>query len=467
MSDAYTPPPNGFRTFVIVWLTQSVSAFGSALTYFGINIWLVQGLYPLPEQKPELAAALSAVSLFFAIPIVVFAPLAGAWADRHDRKRTMLVLDFVNGLVSLLLMYLLFTNQLQLWSILVIIAVMATTSAFHGSAFDTSYAMLVKTEQLPRANGMMQTMWSLSGILSPGIAAAIIAVPALFRQSGRPSIFLSTLAGLKDGTPLLMGVDALTFFIASATLLFVFIPSPKRTDLEQRASGEKKSIWADIKEGGVYIWHRRPLLWLLGTFAVANFAVGPLGIFYPLLVKFNLAADWTLRGFTYESALATLSTIGSVGGVVGGLIISSWGGLRRRRVMGVIVPLILSGLAMVVLGISDSLFLVAAMSALQNGLIPMMNSHSQSIWQAQTPHELQGRVFAVRRVIAQFSWPLSTAMAGVLGGLFDPGAVVSVLGLILAVFCVFQLFNPALLKVEDHEHLEALAANYETTIVSE
>ena len=71
-----------------------------------------------------------------------------------------------------------------------------------------------------------------------------------------------------------------------------------------------------------------------------------------------------------------------------------------------------------------------------------MNSHSQSIWQAQTPHELQGRVFAVRRVIAQFSWPLSTALAGVLGGLFDPGIVYQLLGLDLAVFCIFQLFNP-------------------------
>lgn len=96
-------PPNGFRTFVIVWITQSISVFGSALTIFAINIWLTQTLYPLPEQKPQLALALSAVNLAFALPVVFGAPIAGAWADRHDRKHTMIVMDFISGLLSLAL----------------------------------------------------------------------------------------------------------------------------------------------------------------------------------------------------------------------------------------------------------------------------------------------------------------------------------------------------------------------------
>ena len=93
MSDQppYQPPPNGWRTFLIVWATQSVSVFGSALTLFAVNIWLTQTLYPLPEQKPQLSLALAAMSLAFALPTVFGAPLAGAWADRHDRKRTMIV----------------------------------------------------------------------------------------------------------------------------------------------------------------------------------------------------------------------------------------------------------------------------------------------------------------------------------------------------------------------------------------
>jgi MFS transporter, DHA3 family, macrolide efflux protein len=454
-SAAYTPPPNGFRTFIIVWITQSISVLGSALTFFGLNIWLLNVLYARPEQKADLALALSATALAFGLPTVFLAPIAGAWADRHDRKRTMIVADLLNGVVSLTLMFLVVTQLLQLWSLVVIMVVEACLGAFHGAAFDTSYAMLVPEDQLPRANGMMQTIWSLSGLLSPAIAAAIIGIPAILRQNS----ILTFLNGLQDGTPLLMAIDAFTFLVAAGTLVFLFIPSPKRTDLDVQAGQPKKSLWADIGQGAMYIWNRRPMLWLLGTFAVANFLAGPMGVFYPLLVKFNLQPDWAARGFTIESAMAMLGTVASLGGVLGGVLISSWGGLRHRRVLGVLVPMIVEGLAMITMGQSRWLYLSAAMFFVLDSLIPIMNAHSQAIWQIQTPRELQGRVFSVRRVIAQFTWPLSTAVAGWLGGLFDPGAVVSVLGVILIVFIVAQLFNPYLLRVEDKDYLEALAAS--------
>jgi MFS transporter, DHA3 family, macrolide efflux protein len=70
---------------------------------------------------------------------------------------------------------------------------------------------------------------------------------------------------------------------------------------------------------------------------------------------------------------------------------------------------------------------------------------------------MQGRVFAVRRVIAQCSWPLSTALAGWAAGLFDPGAVLAILAVILILFCVGQLFNPYLLQVEDKAFLDQIA----------
>ncbi len=113
---------------------------------------------------------------------------------------------------------------------------------------------------------------------------------------------------------------------------------------------------------------------------------------------------------------------------------------------------------MIVLGASAWLYLTVAMAFLVSGMIPIMNAHSQAIWQTQTPRELQGRVFAVRRLIAQCTWPLSTAMAGLVGGLFNPGTVVAILGGILVVFCVGQMFNPYLLRVEDKEWLDQLAA---------
>ncbi|HJW83304.1 MAG TPA: MFS transporter, partial [Anaerolineae bacterium] len=262
-------------------------------------------------------------------------------------------------------------------------------------------------------------------------------------------------------TPLALLVDAITFFLASATLLFLHVPSPRRVDLTAVDGKTRKSLWADIREGALYIWRRRPLLWLLGTFTVANFAGGPLGVLQPLILKFNLATDWTARGFTFETALALLASVGSIGGVVGGVLISAWGGLKTKRVYGVVVALIVTGVAQVVYGLSGLLYLTAAMAFVDAALIPIMNSHSQAIWQTQTPRELQGRVFSVRRLIAQFTWPLSTALAGWAGGVFDPGLAVAVLGALLAAFCVGQLFNPYLMRVEDKAWLDQMAARAE------
>ncbi|HTP07970.1 MAG TPA: MFS transporter [Anaerolineae bacterium] len=457
LDSAYQPPAHGWRTFLIVWFTQSISVLGSELTFFALSIWLIQTLYPLPEQKPELALALSLVSLSAAIPRLLLIPFAGAWADRHDRKRTMMSMDLVDGLLSTALAVAVITHTLRLPLLLVLSVLSSIVSVFHQSAFDASYAMIVPESKLSRANGMMQTIWSLTGIVAPGLAAAIIALPALLRQSGATG----PVAQLSDGTSLAMTLDAISFFFASTALLFLFIPSPHRADLHDAAGHTQKSMWADVQEGARYIWYRRPMLWLLGTFTVVNLLSSPVGIFQRLLLKYNLAADWTARGMTFESSLALMATIGSVGGLVGGFFISSWGGLKRKRIYGVLVPIIISAAAMIGLGLSAGLIMAACMIFTSSAMVPLMNAHSQTIWQIQTPRELQGRVFAVRRLIAQFTSPLGVAMAGVVGGQLDPGLFIAVLGTILLVFTVVQLFNPYMMRVEDKAWLDAMAAEHE------
>ncbi len=460
MQDAenvYRPPSDGWRTFLVVWVTQSISVLGSALTLFATTVWLTQELYARPEQRPELALALSAVTLASSIPVIFAAPLAGAWADRHDRRLTMLVADILSGIVSLLLALLMAGQGLPLWMLVGLMSANALLSSFHWSAFTTSYAMLVTDDQLPRANGMMQTMESLSGIVSPAIAATVIALPALARQGVIPGALGAALSPLASGAPLAITIDAVTFFVAGATLVFLSIPSPRRTDL--LAGGKHgTSIWSDVRQGATYIVDRRPLLWLLGTFTVANFVTSPTMVLLPLFVKFNLVDDLAASGYTFETGFALLTTVASVGGVAGGLLISLWGGLRRRRVYGVLVPMIIAGATRLVLGFSPLLLLAAAMALVTHAMSPILNAHSQAIWQAQTPHELQGRVFAVRRLIAQFTGPIGIGLAGWAGAVVNPGELIALLGAVLCLFCIAQAFNPQLLRVEDRAWLESLAA---------
>jgi MFS family permease len=380
----YIPPSRGFSTFVVIWAAQSLSVIGSGMTGFALNVYLAQVLYPAPEHKAELALAFTVLNLGFTIPFVFGGPLAGAWADRHDRKQIMIVTNAINGVLAFLTFILMVSGTLHIWMLVCIGALAAAAAAFHYAAFDASYAMLVPDRLLPRANGMMQTTWSLSGIVAPGLAALIIALPTVFPRDIRA---IAPIVGMTDGTPLVIAVDALTFLLCAVVLLLVHVPSPARSDRVTRGRIEQ-NVWADMREGAHFIWQRPELLWLLAAFAVANMAGAPAGVILPLLVKFNLAADWMARGYSFETALAVLGIAGGMGGVAGGLLVSTWGGLKGKRVYGVLIPMLLAGVLQVVYGLSPLLPLSAAVAALGAAMHPILNAHSQSIWQSYTPREL-------------------------------------------------------------------------------
>jgi MFS family permease len=221
---AYQAPKGGFRTFLIIWLSQSVSVFGSALTYFAVNIWLVESAYPRPEQGGQLAWALATLGIAWSLPYIAFTPLAGAFADRHDRKRIMLAMDVTNGILSALTAGLMAAGLLNIWLLVILISLSGLAGSVHGSAFDASYAMLVTDEQLPRANGMMQTMGALSSLLSPAAAAALITLPAIARRGALGGGLGSLLGPIKEGAALAIGVDAATFLLAAAVLAPLFVP---------------------------------------------------------------------------------------------------------------------------------------------------------------------------------------------------------------------------------------------------
>lgn len=448
-------PERGFRTFVVLWASQSVSLIGSSLTFFAVNIWLTQVRFPRIEQKPQLAIALSLTTLAFFTPSIIAGPIAGAWADRHDRARTMLTMNLAAGLLTVLFMGLLVSGALEVWMLILFLLCYGTFGAFHAASFETSYAMLLPSRDLPRATGMMQATIALSNVLAPSIAALLIGWPALARQGVAPDLPGSWIGRLHEGTPVAVATDAVTFFLAALALLAIHVPSPRRADLADGA--RRKTLWHDIREGALFVWHRRPMLWLSGTFAAVNFLLGPITVMQPLIVKFNLARDWHARHFTFESALALLATVNGVGGLAGAIAVSAWGGLRRKRVLGVLVPLAMAGVLIIVYGLSSSIVRSAVLLFAMGLMLPAVNAHSQAIWLEITPREIQGRILSVRRLVGQITFPLGTALAGWMGGRFDPGLATAVLGGCAALFALAQLANPMLMRIEDREWLESFA----------
>lgn len=439
----YTPPPDGFRTFLIMWATQSASFVGTQVTFFALNIWMAQTLYPLASQKAQLAGALSATTLAFALSSVFGAPFAGAWADRHDRRRMMIGADLAAGVLSFVLVMALARGSLALPVLIVLMLGYGFASAIHAGSFDTSYAMLVSREQLPRANAMMSMVFGLGGIIAPGIAATLIALPGFARHGGWPWPF-ALLAGVRHGAAVAISVDMVTFFVAALILFGLRIGSPQRD-----AGRPRTSMWAELREGGAFLARQRALLALVGLFALANLAFAFFAVLSTLLVKFDFAPDWTRRGLSFEGALALFTTIGGAGGIAGGVLMSVWGGLKQRRVLGVLVPLAVMGLAQIAVGLAPSLLFASGALAVLEAMVPFANAHSMAIWQSLTPHELQGRVLATRRMIGQGTYPLGTAIAGWAAGVYDAGAVTAVFGALLLLLTVSQFFNVALLRAED------------------
>lgn len=215
----HTVPTTGFRTFTVVWATQSLAQLGGMVAFFALTLWLTTVAYADPAQKAQLAWSLAALNIAYAVPTVLTAPFSGSWVDRHDRRQTVIAANVLSAAAALLLVGLALTHALSLPLLLVGIVLPAVADSFHLAAFDISYVLLVPEHQLPRANAMMQSVYSLVGVLAPGLAAVLLSLPRLAQEGRLPG--LTALAGLDTGLVLTLGLQAITFVIMALVLLLV------------------------------------------------------------------------------------------------------------------------------------------------------------------------------------------------------------------------------------------------------
>jgi MFS family permease len=181
----------------------------------------------------------------------------------------------------------------------------------------------------------------------------------------------------------------------------VFIPKPKVTQAGQEGSG---NIFKEASYGFWYILRRPSLLGLQIVFLTGNFLVG---ITLAVQVPMILASTGN-----NELALASVNSAGAVGGVVGGLLMSAWGG-PKRLVHGVLLGWALSSLfGTTLMGFGNSIPVWAVASFIGVMFVPIINGSNQAIWQAKVAPDVQGRVFSIRRLIAWFVSPLAMLIAG-------------------------------------------------------
>lgn len=384
----------GLRSVIVLWLGQLISLVGTGMTRFAMTIWVWD------QTESATAVALLWAAVF--APGVFLSPVAGVLVDRWNRKRVLVVTDLVAGAATLGVLALFLSGGLEIWHLYLAGMVASAAESFQGPAQAASITNMVAPDQLARANGIMSLAQFGSTVLAPVLAGVLV--------------YVIGIGGV-------LGIDIATFLIAVGMVLVLRIPQPAATAEGALGAG---SIWSEMAAGLRYILDRVSLVNLMLLFTVVNLVVGLfVGLINPLILA---------RSGENTRVLGLVLTINGIGGVVGGLLLSIWGGPKRRiqGVLGGMMVMNFLGIAVVGLGRS---FLIWAVGAFIVALaIPVINGCTMAILQLKVAPDVQGRVFGVARVVAQAAFPLALVVAGPLADrVLEPamapgGALAPVLG---------------------------------------
>ena len=384
------------RVFSIVWAGQCVSIIGSGLTRFALGLWVY--------QQTGSVTRFALIAFSSVLPRLLLSPLAGVLADRWDRRRMMIFSDLAAGLGTLLIAYLFLTNQLAVWHIYLLAALGAACDTFQWPAYSAAVTLLVPQAQLGRANGMIQFGQAAAEILTPTLAGVLLVVIKMWG---------------------ILCVDVVTFLFAVGTLIFVRFPMPPGA---KKCHSAPSSLFKDAAAGWRYIAERPGLTGLLLFFAIVNFLWGMVGaLIVPMILN-----------FARPDVLGLIMSCAGGGLLTGSVIMSLWGG-PKRRIFGVLNFELLSGVCFLLIGLRPSVGFVALGTFGAHFTIAIISGSNQAIWQTKVPPEIQGRVFAMQQMMSNSMKPLAFLLAGPLADrVFEPllaphGALAGSLGQMIGI----------------------------------
>ncbi|HWQ04731.1 MAG TPA: MFS transporter [Longilinea sp.] len=386
-----TQRPEGMRAFTVIWAGQVFSLIGSAMSAFALTIWA--------WETQGTATALALVGFFNFTPMILFSPIAGALVDRWNRKVVMALSDLATGVTTVVILVLFLLGKLQLWHLFVTGAFAGIFQSFQWPAYSAAISLMMPKKHYGRASGMISLAQWGSGIFAPVLAGMFIG---------------------RIGLGGILTIDLVTLAIALGTLAVVVVPQPVRDPLEKQTS-----LFEDAGFGFRYIFKRPSLLWLQLVFFAGNL----IAVIAGTLVN-PMVLAWTGNN---AATLGTVQSAGAIGGVAGSLLLTAWGG-PKKRIHGVLLGWILCGLlGYALFGLAGGLTLWLVASFLENFIVPILNGSNQVIWQTKVPPAIQGRVFSVRLMIAQITAPISMLVVGPLADkIFEPGMQNG--GMLMAVF---------------------------------
>jgi hypothetical protein len=370
------------KNFLWLWTSQLLSIFGTAMTRFAVTIWAY--------QQTGQATTLALMGFFNSAAYVLFSPLAGVLSDRVNRKWVVAFADLGAGLTTAGLLALYLMGRLQIWHLYLAGAFSNAMGAFQDPAVSASLSSLVPSSQLTRANGMLSLAYDGSHMFAPILAGALLA---------------------PLGVSGIMTIDLITCLSAVLVVASMRISRPAESAAGVAARGYLRD---EMSFGFRYIARHSGLLGILLIFSGVN-------LFAAMTYFGVLPAMILARSHGNEVALGAVQSMLGIGGVVGGLLVSLWGG-PKNRLRGFLLSTAFSfllGDLLFAVGRSLPVWLAGAFTAAV--FIPFILACYEAIWQSFVPHDIQGRVFSAKNMVQICSMPLGYLLAGWLAdGVFEP-----------------------------------------------
>ncbi|NHK31002.1 MAG: MFS transporter [Asgard group archaeon] len=373
---------SNLKGFMFFWSGQIISILGSTIVQFVITWWITV------ETESPLLLSLSMFIGF--IPTIILTPIAGVFVDRWNKKAIIGIVDFLQAAVTVILVFLFKFNFVTVPILLIFLAARGIFQAFHGPAVSALIPIMVPKKHLTRVNSLDYFFNSIVFLIGPIVAAFIYKLLPIHQ---------------------LLWIDAITFVIAVIPLIFIKIPKIEKEILKEK---EKKSFFADFKEGFSFIKEKKGLLPLLSAFTGSNFFV------MPLFTLINLFIYSTHSGG--ETNLAIVMAFNQAGTIAGSILFIIWKGFKKK-VNGVILGLLVIYVGFIFATFTPTgLFWFMGIGFLITGFgLPMANISSQTIWQSIVPKDKLGRVMSVRLAIAQFTAPLAMILSGLIANTIANG----------------------------------------------
>lgn len=360
---------NWKRNITLFLASQTVTLFGSSLVQYAI-MWHIT----LTTQSGVMMM-ISIICGF--LPTFFLSPFAGVWADRYNRKTLIILADSLIAVATLVLAILFLSGYNALWLLFAASAVRAFGSGLQAPAVRAFFPQIVPVENLTRVNAVNSTIQSLVMLASPMLSGALLTKASI------EAIFF---------------IDVITAAIAVGILSMLHVPAHAKALQKQTIS-----YFHDLREGLAYIKSHKYVKQFFWFFAFFLFLAAPVSFLTPLQVTRSFGEDvWRLTAIEITFF---------IGMMLGGFIMTSWGGFPNRIHTMTFASLAV-GACTFALGVVPDFWVYLFFMGLAGVTMPIFNTPATVLLQEKVEGDFLGRVFGVMGMISSTMMPLGMLVFG-------------------------------------------------------